>query len=318
MGRFAKEKRDGYYRAAKVLGFRARSAFKLLQLDEEFSFLERATRVVDLCAAPGSWSQVLAQRLSSDGGSAAEGVDESAAAPIIVAVDLQEIAPIEGVTAIQGDITSRATADAIVRHFSGGLADVVVCDGAPDVTGLHDIDEYVHQQLVVSALAITTHVLAPGGTFVAKVFRGRDTALLTSTLRTYFSRVVVAKPKSSRPQSLESFVVCSGYAAPAGAYGAVWKWVVLRLNARLCRALCNAMRRVTRTRVHTPQCASTSRCARRLSAVFRLRHVRRCGCPDCCCRTRGGVRLPRRKQRQARWRLQRWDRRGARSVHCLR
>lgn len=206
MGKFSKDKRDIYYRKAKELGFRARSAFKLLQLDEEFGLLHGVQRVVDLCAAPGSWSQVLSRRLHADTSSDAK----------IVSVDLQEMAPIPGVHCMQGDITSPDTADAIIAHFDGLPADIVVCDGAPDVTGLHDVDEYVQAQLLAAAVAITTHVLAPGGTFVAKIFRGRDTALLYAQLRTLWKEVVIAKPKSSRNSSIEAFVVAQGYQPPPG------------------------------------------------------------------------------------------------------
>jgi hypothetical protein len=90
----------------------------------------------------------------------------------------------------------------------------VLCDGAPDVTGLHDIDEYVQSQLLLAALNIATHVLRPGGTFVAKIFRGKDVSLLYSQLKMFFQRVTCAKPKSSRNSSIEAFVVCEVYAPP--------------------------------------------------------------------------------------------------------
>jgi len=203
MGRLSKEKRDVYYRRAKEDGYRARSAYKLLQLHAEFDLLnpDRIRRAVDLCAAPGSWSQVLASRLGAGAGDGAG----------IVSVDLQPMAPIGGVHCIQGDITSVSTAREIVSHFSGGRADIVVCDGAPDVTGLHDMDEYIQAQLLFSAVNISTHVLATGGAFVAKIFRGRDTATLCDQLQILFERVSVAKPASSRNSSVEAFVVCQGY-----------------------------------------------------------------------------------------------------------
>ncbi|CAN0133792.1 unnamed protein product [Ectocarpus fasciculatus] len=315
MGRNGKDKRDMFYRKAKEVGFRARSAFKLLQLDEEFGLFEGVTKAVDLCAAPGSWSQVLASKLLGDkqdtpaaagcenakaqhthdcegaggaplstatavatddgetdaassagpeakgGAIAGSGVgatdesgdigpegEEAGVAPHrraggvdggdtqagaggegraeevhveeeevrIVAVDLQGMAPIEGVKQLQGDITSVKTAEAIIDHFRGGLAELVVCDGAPDVTGLHDIDEYLQAQLLLAALNITAHVLSPGGTFVAKIFRGRDSSLLYSQLRLLFERVTIAKPRSSRSSSIEAFVVCQVYAPPQG------------------------------------------------------------------------------------------------------
>ena len=180
MGKFSKDKRDIYYRKAKEVGFRARSAFKLLQLDETFHLFKDVTRAVDLCAAPGSWSQVLSRRLqpnkidsnktsstspTSSSSSSSSSSSDSTERPTkkariessndtssttkstinkdntkeedvrVVAVDLQEMAPIDGVQCLQGDITSEATARNIISYFSGELADLVVCDGAPDVTG---------------------------------------------------------------------------------------------------------------------------------------------------------------------------------------
>merc|ERR1712112_609594 len=108
-----------------------------------------------------------------------------------------------------------ATANKIVDLIEG-QADLVVCDGAPDVTGLHDIDEYIQAQLLLAALNITTHVLKPGGTFVAKIFRGKDVSLLYSQLRIFFPMVTIAKPRSSRNSSIEAFVVCQDYTPPPG------------------------------------------------------------------------------------------------------
>lgn len=178
MGKHSKDKRDIYYRKAKEEGWRARSAFKLLQIDEQFDIFTGVHRAVDLCAAPGSWSQVLSRKLFL-GTAASEDVR-------IVAVDLQEMAPIEGVRLIVGDITSPKTVAEILSEFREGdeerLADLVVCDGAPDVTGMHDLDEYVQAQLLLAALMITTQLLRPGGTFVAKIFRGKSCCIhLNST-----------------------------------------------------------------------------------------------------------------------------------------
>lgn len=124
MGRSSKDKRDIFYRLAKEEGWRARSAFKLLQIHQQFGILNSpVTRAVDLCAAPGSWSQVLSQTLGDREGAS------------IVAVDLQAMAPIPGVTILQGDITAEATATQIIARLGHAKADIVVCDGAPDVTG---------------------------------------------------------------------------------------------------------------------------------------------------------------------------------------
>jgi len=210
MGRSSKDKRDVYYRLAKEEGWRARSAFKLMQINEEFNIFKGVSRVVDLCAAPGSWSQVLSKKLRG------QRSEEEKEKVKIVAVDLQAMAPLPGVIQIQGDITKLSTANKIVDHFSGGNAELVVCDGAPDVTGLHDIDEYIQAQLLLAALNITTHVLARGGTFVAKIFRGKDVSLLYSQLRIFFPEVTLSKPRSSRNSSIEAFVVCQNYSPPAG------------------------------------------------------------------------------------------------------
>ena len=205
MGKSSKDKRDIYYRLAKEEGWRARSAYKLLQIDETFNVFKGVTKAVDLCAAPGSWSQVLAKKLDSLNGN-----------PKIVAVDLQAMAPLPGVLQIQGDITKASTAQEIINHFQGEFADLVVCDGAPDVTGLHDIDEYIQAQLLLAALNITTHILKPKGTFIAKIFRGKEVSLLYSQLRIFFKRVTIVKPRSSRNSSIESFVLCENYNPPMG------------------------------------------------------------------------------------------------------
>jgi len=206
MGQQSKDKRDIYYRKAKEEGYRARSAFKLLQINEEFNIFKDVKRVVDLCAAPGSWSQVLAKQIWEPNKHDPE--------VKIVAVDLQDMAPIEGVIQFKGDITKLSTAENIIGHFQGNKADLVVSDGAPDVTGLHDMDQYIQAQLILAAVNITTHVLRVGGTFVAKIFRGRDISLLYSQLKVFFKQVTVVKPKSSRNSSIESFVLCQDYCPP--------------------------------------------------------------------------------------------------------
>mmetsp|Transcript_26809 Transcript_26809/g.32560 ORF Transcript_26809/g.32560 Transcript_26809/m.32560 type:complete len:309 (+) Transcript_26809:178-1104(+) len=213
MGKVSKDKRDIYYRKAKEEGWRARSAFKLIQVDEAFDILSGVKNVVDLCAAPGSWSQVLSRRLYLP--AVANGVPETEL-PKIVAVDLQPMAPLEGVVQIQGDITSVATVDKMIGHFNGEHADLIVSDGAPDVTGLHDMDEFVQSQLILAGLTVVISALRPGGAFVAKVFRGKDIGLLYAQLKIFFPKVHIAKPKSSRNSSIEAFVVCQDYSPPPG------------------------------------------------------------------------------------------------------
>ena len=134
----------------------------------------------------------------------------------IIAVDLMEMAPLEGVVQLKGDITAKTTADEIIAQFQGEKAHVVVSDGAPDVLGLHDLDEYLQAQLVLAGLNISLHILEQGGAFVAKIFRGKEVSLLYAQLKRFFEKVTCAKPKASRNSSFESFVVCENFRLPAG------------------------------------------------------------------------------------------------------
>lgn len=124
--------------------------------------------------------------------------------------------PIEGINILQGDITSEKTYKKIIELFNGSKADLVICDGAPDVTGLHDIDEFIQSQLILAALNITTNILNEGGTFVAKIFKGKDYPLLKSQLEIFFEQVYCTKPISSRISSAENFVVCKKFKIPKG------------------------------------------------------------------------------------------------------
>lgn len=204
MGKSTKDCRDVYYRKAKEEAFRARSAYKLLQINSEFSlFGPHIRRVVDLCAAPGSWSQVVASQLA--------GMPDA----LIVAVDLQEMAPIKGVIQLQGDIATQQTAEQILSYFrtggdAGSKADLVICDGAPDVTGDHDTDEQLQMQLIMAALRTACNLLGEGGNFVTKIFRGPNVQWLNAQLLTLFDTVRLVKPESSREASIEHFAVCQG------------------------------------------------------------------------------------------------------------
>ncbi|KAK7426052.1 tRNA (uridine-2'-O-)-methyltransferase trm7 [Neonectria magnoliae] len=259
MGKSSKDKRDAYYRLAKEQGWRARSAFKLLQLDEEFDLFANVTRVVDLCAAPGSWSQVLSRVLIKGekfGRTAwqdkearfrqqmlgilreGEQTDETVDAGVehlkprehvkIVSIDLQPISPLAGITTLRADITHPATVPLLLSALDPDYdasrvgtqatnpVDLVLSDGAPDVTGLHDLDIYVQSQLLFAALNLALCVLKPGGKFVAKIFRGKNVDVLYAQLKIFFEKVIVAKPRSSRASSVEAFIVCINFQPPAG------------------------------------------------------------------------------------------------------
>ena len=146
----------------------------------------------------------------------------------IVAIDLQPMSPLQGITTLRADITHPATIPLLLRaldptydpasqsQHASHPVDLVLSDGAPDVTGLHDLDIYVQSQLLFAALNLALCVLRPGGNFVAKIFRGRNVDLLLAQLKIFFERVVVAKPRSSRASSVEAFIVCMNFSTPDG------------------------------------------------------------------------------------------------------
>lgn len=147
----------------------------------------------------------------------------------IVAIDLQPISPLPGITTLRADITHPATVPLLLRALHSSYSpstssnqqasspvDLVLSDGAPDVTGLHDLDIYVQSQLLFAALNLALCVLRPGGKFVAKIFRGRNVDLLYAQLKLFFSHVHVAKPRSSRASSVEAFIVCLNFQPPEG------------------------------------------------------------------------------------------------------
>lgn len=207
MGRTSKDKRDIYYRKAKELGYRARSFFKLEQIDQKCDLFTTANNIVDLCAAPGSWSQYISNRLKT-----LNRLETSR----VIAIDLQDMMQIDGVRTLKADITKPSTLQEIRNYFNQTPADIVLSDGAPDVLGMHDVDEYIQGQLVLAALQVATALLRQGGSFVAKVFRQKETDLLYAQLCTLFADVRVVKPRTCRNTSIEAFVVCCGYAPVDG------------------------------------------------------------------------------------------------------
>ncbi|XP_060645232.1 tRNA (guanosine(34)-2'-O)-methyltransferase [Drosophila nasuta] len=208
MGKSSKDKRDIFYRLAKEQGWRARSAFKLLQADETFNLLDGVMRAVDLCAAPGGWSQVLSKKMYEPR------TAEERQHVKIIAVDMQGMAPIDGVTELRADITKESTANAIIEFFGGQKAQLVVSDGAPDITGNHDWDGYMQAQLLLSALSISTYILEEGGSFMGKVYRAANTSEVYRQLKRFFKEACVFKPSASRNSSIEAFVVCRQFKMP--------------------------------------------------------------------------------------------------------
>lgn len=228
MGKSSKDHRDIYYRLAKERGYRARSVFKLIHLNHHYQFLTpQTTKILDLCAAPGSWSQVLISHLQhledssavavvvtdDDGNATAASDIHKSTDKLLVAVDLQPIAPLPGVTTLQLDITLPSTIDLLKEYFpaDSAPADLVVTDGAPDVTGSQDLDSSLHYQLYIASLTICRHLLKPHGVFVGKVFQGEGVEVIRVVSEQLFERVSFRKPEGSRATSKELFVICEGF-----------------------------------------------------------------------------------------------------------
>eukprot|EP01012_Entosiphon_sulcatum_P043553 TRINITY_DN578_c0_g1_i2.p1 TRINITY_DN578_c0_g1~~TRINITY_DN578_c0_g1_i2.p1 ORF type:complete len:766 (+),score=182.72 TRINITY_DN578_c0_g1_i2:489-2786(+) len=191
---------DKFYYLARDQGLRARSAFKLSQLNRKYGFLQKARTLVDLGAAPGGWLQIANKVMPLNSHK--------------VGVDLDPIKFIPGCKTIVGDFTTEKVRKEIIKALQGKQADVVLCDAAPNVSGAWSKDAYVQNVLVLSAIRAACGMLAPKGTFVTKIFRSPDYTKLIFVLNQLFEKVEATKPLASRVQSAEIFVVCREYKAP--------------------------------------------------------------------------------------------------------
>jgi 23S rRNA (uridine2552-2'-O)-methyltransferase len=187
---------DPYVRAAKAQGYRSRAAYKLAEMNEKYRFLKRGMTVVDLGAAPGGWTQIAVERVG-DGGR-------------VIGVDIQEMDAIPGALLMTLDFMEAAAPDAI-KSALGGPVGVVLSDMAASATGHRETDHIRIMALCEAALEFALEVLAPGGTFVAKVLRGGTERALLETLKRRFTKVVHVKPPASRSDSAEMYVLALGF-----------------------------------------------------------------------------------------------------------
>ena len=187
---------DPYVKEATRRGYRSRAAFKLLELDERDHVLEPGRAVVDLGAAPGSWSQVLRERL--------------AGRSVIVAIDLLPMEPIPGVRFVQGDFESDEGLAALETALAGTPVDLVISDMSPNLSGIDVVDQARSMRLAELALDFASTHLQPGGDLVVKVFQGAGLETFQRAVQRDFSKVYLRKPKASRDRSREHYVVAKG------------------------------------------------------------------------------------------------------------
>jgi len=187
-----KQRRDTYVRQSKVDGYRARSAYKLIEIDEKFKVFKGGICVIDIGAAPGSWSQY-ASKVVRNG--------------IIISIDLKKMEMIKNTTQIMGDFTETNTQNKIKTYLKKG-ADVIMSDMAVNTTGIKDIDAIQTGELCKEAMIFSRDVMSEKGSFISKIFMGSTFNEIVALGKKIFKEVKVFKPKSSRKDSKESFIIC--------------------------------------------------------------------------------------------------------------
>jgi 23S rRNA (uridine2552-2'-O)-methyltransferase len=187
---------DEFVKRAQSAGYRSRAAFKLIELQQKDRFIKPGHMVVDLGAAPGGWSQLVREWVGPGGD--------------VVALDILPMDPLPGVHSIEADFTTPAALAALEQYLAGREVNVVISDMAPNVSGIMAVDQPRAMYLAELALDFALSMLRQGGTFVTKIFQGEGSDAFLKELRANFQRVVVRKPKASRPESREVYMVAIG------------------------------------------------------------------------------------------------------------
>ena len=187
-----KQRRDTYVKQSKVDGYRARSAYKLIEIDDKFKIFKGGITVIDIGAAPGSWSQY-AEKVTKSGR--------------LISIDLKKMEPIGNTVQIQGDFTEESIQDEIKKHTTTKV-DVVMSDMAVNTTGIKNIDSIQTGELCKAAMFFAKNLLKDNGFFISKIFMGGTFNEIVAEGKKYFKEVKVFKPKSSRKDSKESFIIC--------------------------------------------------------------------------------------------------------------
>ena len=188
-----KQRRDIYVRQSKVDGYRARSAYKLIEIDEKFKIFKGGLSIIDIGAAPGSWSQY-ASKIVKNG--------------MLISIDLKKMDPIFNCTQIQGDFTENNT-QIEIKKILNVKADVVMSDMAVNTTGIKNLDSIQTGELCKDAMFFAKDILKENGYFISKIFMGETFNEIVTDGKKFFKEVKVFKPKSSRKDSKESFIICN-------------------------------------------------------------------------------------------------------------
>lgn len=196
-GWFQKHSGDIYVRQARAAKYRARSAFKLAELDRREKLFRPGQTVIDLGAAPGSWSQYVSERLGGNGR--------------ILAIDRRAMDPIEGVEIIQGDLTDPGTLEQCLVWLGEYRADLAISDAAPNLTGISVTDQANMLELARLLSGMARQTLKPGGHFLIKLFQGAELDTYVTELREHFREIVTRKPRASKDASREVYVLARGY-----------------------------------------------------------------------------------------------------------
>ncbi len=186
---------DPYVKRAKREGFRARSAYKLIEINQRYHLIKKGMVVVDLGASPGGWSEYIALLLENTGK--------------IFALDLIPIKPIKGVEFIQGDFTTREIVNYLYNTLGGAKVDLVLSDMAPNLSGVKTVDQMRSVNLAECAFNFAIKVLKPGGSFLVKIFHGEGFEEFIQSLKKSFTEVKIIKPDASRSRSSEVFVLAN-------------------------------------------------------------------------------------------------------------
>jgi len=191
---YQENKRDPWRRDAKSKGYRARSAYKLKQIQERFGLLRLGDSVLDIGCYPGGWTQVAVEEVGPDG--------------IVIGVDILATSHVEGATTLVGDITNEGTVEAVVGELDGRGLDVVISDISPRLTGRYDTDQAISLELSTIALDVASELLVPKGRFVTKVFQGAGIEGIVEAAKLRFSSVGRFSPTASRTASSETYLIC--------------------------------------------------------------------------------------------------------------